>query len=110
MSDCGRSDSEPSSSGRPCSSNVLMYLLNSVSMSLMNTGSRCSMHHTGSWLRIARVARVRRVALALLDRQAVLDLVALGVIEADAEHLGVGELVDVLVQPAEDRVDVERRR
>ena len=54
-------------------------------------------------------ARVRRVALALLDRQPVFDLLLLRVIEPDAEDVGVGELVDALVELAEDRVEVERR-
>ena len=76
----------------------------------MNTGSRCSMHHTGSWSWSRRVARVGRVPLALLDRQAVLDLLLLGMVEADAEHVGVGELVHALVERAEDGVEVERRR
>ena len=58
---------------------------------------------------IAGVARVRRVALALLDRQPVLDLLALGMVETDAEDVGVGELVDALVELAEDGVEVERR-
>ena len=87
----------------------LMYLLYSVRRSLMKTGSRCSMHHTGSWLRSRGVARVGRVALALLDRQPVLDLLALGMVEADAEHVRVGQLVHALVELAEDRVEVERR-
>ena len=59
---------------------------------------------------VRRVAGVGRVALALLDRQPVLDLLALGVIQPDAEHVGVGELVHALVELAEDRVEVERRR
>ena len=88
---------------------VLMYFWYSASTSLMKTGWRCSMHQTGNWLRIGRVARVRRVALALLDGQPVLDLVALGMIEPDAEHVGVGELVHALVELAEDGVEVERR-
>ena len=75
----------------------------------MNTGSRCSMHQTGSWSRSVVLARVRRVALALLDGQPVLDLVALRVVQADAEHVGVGELVHALVELAEDRLEVERR-
>ena len=45
-----------------------------------------------------------------LDRQAVLDLLPVRMIEPDAEHVGVGELVDALVELAEDRVEVERRR
>ena len=67
------------------------------------------MHQTGSWLRVGRVARVRRVALALLDRQPVLDLLPVGVIQADAEDIGIGELVHALVELAEDGVEVERR-
>ena len=59
---------------------------------------------------IRGVSRVRRVPLALLDRQSVLDLVPVGVVQADAEHFRVGELVHVLVEPVEDGVDVERRR
>ena len=58
---------------------------------------------------VGRRPGVRRVALALLDRQAVLDLLFLRVIEPHAEHVGVGELIDALVELAEDRVEVERR-
>ena len=66
------------------------------------------MHHTGSWFGSVVLREYGRVALALLDRQAVLDLVALGMVEADAEDIRVGELVDALVELAEDRVEVER--
>ena len=58
---------------------------------------------------IGGVARVGRVALALLDGQAVFDLVPLRVVEAHPEHVGVGELVDPLVELPEDRVEVEGR-
>ena len=66
------------------------------------------MHHTGNWFLSDGVARVGRVALAFLDREPVLDLVPLGMVEAHAEHGGVGELVHALVEPEEDRVEVER--
>ena len=57
---------------------------------------------------VGRVAGVRRVALALLDGQPVLDLLELGVVQADAEHVGVDQLVDPLVELAEDGLEVER--
>ena len=39
----------------------------------------------------------------------ILDLVAVRMIEPDAEHVGVGELVHAVVELAEDRLEVERR-
>ena len=75
----------------------------------MNTGSLVLDAPDRQLVAVAGVARVRRVALALLDRQLVRDLVAFRVIEADAEHLGIGELVHAVVQLAEDRLEVERR-
>ncbi len=58
---------------------------------------------------VAGVARVRGVALPVLDGEPVLDLMLLGVIQPDAEDVGVDELVDALVERAGDRIDVERR-
>ena len=57
---------------------------------------------------VGRVAGVRRVALARFDGQPVFDLLELGVVQPDAEHVGVHQLVDPLVELAEDGLEVER--
>ena len=57
---------------------------------------------------VGRGSGIGRVALALFDREPILNFLALGMVEADAKHIGVGELVDALVDLAEDRVEVER--
>ena len=109
MIDCGRCDIEPSSSCRlllVVSRDVLRVLRRQVV-----DEHRLAVFHAPDrqLVVVRRRPGVRRVALALLDRQAVLDLLFLRVIQPDAEDVGVGELVDPFVELAEDRVEVERR-
>ncbi len=56
---------------------------------------------------IPGVPRVRRIALAALDREPVLDLLAVLMVQPHAEDVGGHELIDAFVQRAEDRLDVE---
>ena len=53
-------------------------------------------------------ARVRRIALAVFDGEAVFDELLFGPVEADAEDAGVDDLVYALVELEEDGVEVER--
>ena len=62
----------------------------------------------GQLVGVARVAGVRRVALARSIASRYSISLALGVVQPDAEHVGVGQLVDALVELAEDGVEVER--
>ena len=58
---------------------------------------------------IGRRAGVGRVPFAALDGELVFDLLLVLVIEADAEDVRRRHLVDAVVEPAENRVEVERR-
>ena len=109
MSDCGARDTEPSSSSRRpglVAGQVARVLRGDV---VDEHGLAMLDAPDGELVLVRRVPRVRRVALALLDGEAVLDLLLLGVVEPHAEHGGVGELVHALVEPEEDGVEVERR-
>ena len=66
------------------------------------------MHQTGNWFlsAVSRVYGAYRLPSSTARRYS--NLLPLGVVEAHAEHAGVGELVHPLVEAEEDRVEVER--
>ena len=62
----------------------------------------------GELILVVGAARVRGVALAVFDGQAVFDEVLLRPVEAHAEDAGIHDLVDALVELEQDGVEIER--
>ena len=62
----------------------------------------------GKLIFVVGAARIRRVALAVFDGQAVFDELLLGPVEADAEDACIHDLVHALVELEQDGIEVER--